>query len=240
MGTLLAWLVHAYTASSVLLGLWAVHAIYAHEFRLTIYLMIMALAIDCTDGLWARRVDVRRRIPWLDGRRLDDICDFFTYVVVPALMMMEAGLLPHPLWVCAPVLASAYGFSQEDAKTPDCFFLGFPSYWNVVAMYLYLLGSSPRVSLAIVLVLSVAVFVPLRYIYPTRSPVLRGLSMSVAVLWAFLFSWAAVQTEPSRAWIWLTLILGPGYYLGLSLVLHLPPVYSAYRPAKMDSRPPRL
>ena len=43
----------------------------------------------------------------------------------------------------APVLASAYGFAQTDAKTDDDFFLGFPSYWNVVAIYLWLLDVSP-------------------------------------------------------------------------------------------------
>jgi phosphatidylcholine synthase len=32
--------------------------------------------------------------------------------------------------------ASAYGFCQLDAKTGDHFFLGFPSYWNILAFYL--------------------------------------------------------------------------------------------------------
>ena len=38
-----------------------------------------------------------------------------------------------------PLLASGYGFSQVNVKTADGFFLGFPSYWNIVAYYLYVL-----------------------------------------------------------------------------------------------------
>ena len=87
---------HLYTASSAVFGVWAVVAIFSHELRLALYLMLLALAIDSTDGALARVVDVRRRIPWIDGRRLDDICDFFNYVLVPACFLVAADLLPHP------------------------------------------------------------------------------------------------------------------------------------------------
>ena len=220
MGTLLAWTVHLYTASSALLGLWAVHAIHEQEFRLASYLMIMAMAIDSTDGLLARRFEVRNRIPWIDGRRLDDICDYFTYVLVPAAMLVEAQLLPHPAWSAVPVLASAYGFSQVDAKTTDGTFLGWPSYWNVVVIYLYLLGASPSTALSVVLLCAAGVFVPIQYIYPSRATVFRGLSMTLSALWAFLFTWYAVQPEPSARGVWLSLALGPGYYLAMSFALH--------------------
>ena len=38
-----------------------------------------------------------------------------------------------------PLLASGYGFCQTAAKTKDHFFTGFPSYWNIVVLYLYVL-----------------------------------------------------------------------------------------------------
>jgi phosphatidylcholine synthase len=220
MGTLLAWAVHLYTASSALVGLWAVSAIYEHEFRLASYLMLVTMAIDATDGMWARRAQVKRRIPSIDGRRLDDICDYFTYVLVPAAMLIEAEMLPHPIWASLPVLASAYGFSQADAKTADDFFLGFPSYWNVVVMYLYLMGASPTTALGILAVLSFAVFVPTRYIYPTRTRTLRSLSMTMMALWGLAFAWFAVRPDPDPRWLLVTLVIGPGYYLALSFFLH--------------------
>ena len=43
-----------------------------------------------------------------------------------------------------------YGFCRTDAKTADHFFTGFPSYWNIVAFYLYVLGWPPAVNAAIV------------------------------------------------------------------------------------------
>jgi phosphatidylcholine synthase len=220
MARWLAWMVHLYTAAGALLGLWALHAVSEHDFRLANLLMMTTMAIDGTDGLLARRLDVGRRVPSIDGRRLDDIVDYFTYVLVPAYMLIEAGLLPHPAWAGLPVLASAYGFSQADAKTEDNYFLGFPSYWNVVVLYLYLLQASPWTALAVVAPLSAAVFWPTRYIYPTKTRALRRTSMVLTGLWAVLLTWQVLQPDPARAALWLSLAIGPGYYLALSFWLH--------------------
>jgi phosphatidylcholine synthase len=223
----LAWLVHLYTGSSAVFGLFGVVACFRGQFRLAMYLMMLTIVIDSTDGALARAVDVRREIPWFDGRRLDDICDYFTYVVLPACFLVAAGMLPHPLWAAVPVLASGYGFSQDKAKTDDFFFLGWPSYWNVAVMYLYLLGSPPSVVLAWVLGLAAAIFVPIKYIYPSRTRVLRPLSLAVLALWVVIFSWLAVRPDPSLVWLYLTLALGPGYYVGLSVLLNVPRVRAA-------------
>jgi phosphatidylcholine synthase len=214
----LAWLVHLYTASSAAFGVWAVVAAFEGRFRLALGLMMLTLVIDSTDGALARALDVRGRIPWFDGRRLDDICDYFTYVIVPACFLIAADRLPHPAWAALPVLASAYGFSRDDAKTPDHFFTGFPSYWNVVAAYLYLLDWSPASCAALLAVLSAGVFVPMRWIYPSRTRPLRALTVAVLSLWTAAFTWLAVQAEPDPVALRWTLF-GPAYYAGLSLVL---------------------
>lgn len=214
----LAWLVHLYTASSAAFGVWAVVAAFEGRFRLALGLMMLTLAIDSTDGALARALEVRRRIPWFDGRRLDDICDYFTYVIVPACFLIAADLLPHPAWAALPVLASAYGFSRDDAKTADHFFTGFPSYWNVVAAYLYLLDWSPAACASVLAVLSAGVFVPMRWIYPSRTRPLRALTVALLSLWTAVFTWLAVQPDPDPIALRWTL-LGPAYYAGLSLVL---------------------
>lgn len=220
MRTLAAWCVHLYTASSAVVGVWALLAIFDHEYRLAIYLLLLALVIDSTDGALARLVNVRGVIPWFDGRRLDDICDFFTYVLVPVCFMIETEMLPNGLWAAFPVIASAYGFSRDDAKTDDHFFIGWPSYWNVVAMYFYLMEVEPTTALWITLLLSAAVFVPLRYIYPSRTPILRPLSLAVLGLWVIGFSWIAVHPNPDPIALRVSLI-GPAYYAGLSLLLNV-------------------
>jgi len=142
MRTLAAWGVHLYTASSAVFGIWAIFAIFQHEYRLAIYLIMLTLVIDSTDGALARWADVRRAIPWFDGALLDNICDYFTYVVVPVCFMVEAGFLPHAAWAAIPVLASAYGFSRNDAKTPDHFFTGWPSYCGRSASWCSACGCS--------------------------------------------------------------------------------------------------
>ena len=43
------------------------------------------------------------------------------------------------------LLSSAVGFARRDAKTADHFFTGFPSYWNIVVVYLLALHTPPAV-----------------------------------------------------------------------------------------------
>jgi phosphatidylcholine synthase len=112
--------------------------------------MLAALAINSVDGTLARAFGVAEVLPGIDGRRLDDLVDYLNYVIVPAVFMVSSDALPGWGWAALPVLASAYGFSQREAKTDDDFFLGFPSYWNVVAIYLWQLDLSPALSAAIV------------------------------------------------------------------------------------------
>ena len=144
-------------------------------------------------------------------------------MIVPAYFMIQAGLLPHALWAAVPVLASAYGFSQDNAKTEDHYFVGFPSYWNVLAIYLYLMQIDPGTALWIVLGLSAAVFVPLRYIYPSRTRFLRPLNVGVLFSWVLVISWIGVRPDPDPVWVRASLA-GPAYYIGLSLLLNIPRV----------------
>ena len=47
--------------------------------------------------------------------------------------------------------------------------MGFPSYWNVVAFYLYFLKLDSWLSLAILVALALLTFVPMRYFYPNAA-----------------------------------------------------------------------
>ncbi len=179
----LAWAVHLLTASGAVVGAVALLAIGAGDFRLSALLMLVALAVDSVDGTLARIVGVERLLPRVDGRRLDDMVDFLNYVIVPAVFMVAAGVLSSYWWAALPILASAYGFSQTEAKTQDDFFLGFPSYWNVVALYLWLFEISPTASAAWVTGLSILVFVPIRYVYPSKLRVLGRTTQIAAALW---------------------------------------------------------
>jgi phosphatidylcholine synthase len=143
-------------------------------------------------------------------------------VFVPVLIAVHAGMVPAALGVpvaSAILLSSAYGFSQVNAKTSDNFFTGFPSYWNIVVLYLFVLGLAPAVNAAVLLALAVLVFVPIGYVYPSRTPTLRTLTLVLGAVWSVLvlvMIWAL--PEPPRPLVAATLVF-PAYYVVLSLVL---------------------
>ncbi len=214
--------VHAYTAAGAVIGLLALLAALAEQARTAFLWLAMAVVIDSSDGALARWARVKQTAPWLDGARMDDIVDYLTYVFVPVVLLYVWGLLPEPggLAVAAcPLVASLYGFARTDAKTADHFFTGFPSYWNIVALYLYLAGSPPWVNAAALLALSLLVFVPMRYIYPSRMPVLRGLTCALGVVWGAMVVALIWQIPQPSQPLLVASAFYPAYYVALSLYL---------------------
>ncbi len=173
MRTLLAWLAHLYTALGLVCAAGIAVLIVRGDdlsFRWAFFLMMVATAIDATDGWFARKARVKEVLPGFDGGTLDNLIDFHTYTSLPLLLLWRAEGLPGAVaWVLVlPLLASGYGFSQVHAKTPDGFFIGFPSYWNIVAFYLYVLHPAVWISASLLLLFSVLTFVPTPYLYASR------------------------------------------------------------------------
>jgi len=216
----LAWGVHLFTASGALAGLLAVLAAARGDLRSAALWMLAAMAIDSVDGTLARAVQVRRVLPGIDGRRLDDVVDFFNYVLAPVIFLVAGGYLVHPGWAVLPVLASAYGFAQAEAKTDDGFFLGFPSYWNVIAIFAWLLEVSAPTCTAFVALFSVLVFVPFKYVYPSYLRVLKRTTAVLTALAAAVTVYAIFDPERGRAFYLPWIALGyVAYYFALSFWL---------------------
>jgi phosphatidylcholine synthase len=217
-----AWGVHAYTASGAVLGFLALAAAAEHRFPDVFRLLALACAIDCTDGTLARAVGVKRVLPYYDGARLDDIVDYVTYVLVPVVTLYHAGCFPaaQAYWIAAaPLLASAYGFCRSDAKTEDHYFRGFPSYWNVVAFYAYALHLSPHATAAWVLTLSLLVFAPLKFLYPSRAPRFRRSSIGLGIIWGVAMVYAVWTVPATPALLLWASLAYPAYYCGVSFWL---------------------
>jgi phosphatidylcholine synthase len=219
-----AWAVHLYTASGAVLALLALDAVAREAYGVAFAWMALAMLIDCTDGTLARRARVKDVLPYFDGSKLDDIVDYLNYVFVPIVLLVQAGLLPDgPLGFAAaalPLLASGYGFCESEAKTLDHFFTGFPSYWNVVALYLFLLGWSPVTNALVLLGFAAAVFVPIRYLYPSRMAMARAPTYALGAVWGVAVFWMLSQfPTPAPALVHATLLY-PAYYVLLSLWVH--------------------
>lgn len=217
-----AWSAHLFTASGVVCVFLAATSIFDHDYRQAFFWMAAQVLIDAVDGTFARRARVKEVLPWFNGAKMDDIIDYGSYVFVPALFVWRALLVPDALmWpvVIAMLVSSLYGFNREDAKTEDHFFTGFPSYWNIAVLYMYLGQWRPEVNAAILLAFVALVFVPFKYVYPSRMPVLALPTNLLAAAWAVLLLWllwtapAHSQTLFQLSWFY------PAYYLGLSVWL---------------------
>lgn len=236
-----AWSVHLFTASGGVFGLLSFYAIYQQQYILAFWLMAGAIIVDSVDGVLARWAQTKTAAARVDGALLDNILDYVNYVTVPAFLLLVAGLLPSG-WAFVGasliMLASAYQFTQPEAKTEDHFFKGFPSYWNLIVFYLFFWQTPPWVNLAIVLILVVLVFVPIKYVYPSRLDYLthnrwlrRGMLL-VTILWGAATA-ALLWIYPQTNFILVALsILYIALYIGLS-------VYRTFRPIEPLPRGPR-
>jgi phosphatidylcholine synthase len=218
-----AWLVHAYTASGAFLAFAAAIATFEDRYRTAFVLLIAATIVDATDGILARRARVKEMTPGFDGARLDDIVDYLTFVFVPMLILYRAGHLPEGWGLAiagAVLLSSAYGFASLDAKTDDNFFTGFPSYWNIVALYVHAARTPPGFNAALLLALVALVFVRIGYVYPSRTPVLQKTTNVLGAIWAALMLVVVYLLPDAPRGLVIASLFFPVYYVALSLSLH--------------------
>jgi phosphatidylcholine synthase len=217
----LAYGVHLFTATGAVWGFLGLLAIFEHNWRMMIIYMIVAMLVDGFDGMLARWADVKKYANGIDGALLDNILDYLNYVVVPALFLVEADILPESLRLlaaCSILLTSAYQFTQSDAKTDDHHFKGFPSYWNVVALYMLIMNLPQWLNFGFLMLFNVMVFIPIKYIYPSRNSYLRQLTLGLTYLYGAIGIWGLLLYPNQPKWIvWVSFIY-VAYYLVLSLI----------------------
>jgi phosphatidylcholine synthase len=215
--------VHLYTASGAVLALLILIAAFQGDAVRALWLMLASLLIDSTDGLLARRLRVSEALPFFDGALLDNIVDYMTYVFAPMVLLWSGEYLPAGtpgvVFAALPLLASSYQFCRVDAKTDDHFFLGFPSYFNVVAFYAIVFEPGSATLASVLVVCSLLVFVPIRYVYPTRTVAFRRLSLALTGLWLISYAAILLQMPEPDALLLGFLILYLFYYFGLSFYL---------------------
>jgi phosphatidylcholine synthase len=212
-----------YTALGLPIAFIATFALFSHDVKTFFVALCLAVFVDATDGTMARRIGVKEVTPSFDGRRLDDIVDFIIFAFLPALALAALGMFPEgwELAAVVPLLASGYGFCQDHAKTEESF-VGFPSYWNIGVLYLYLWQTGPWVNLAFIMGFSALVFVPIHYVYPTRTQFLRPLTVGLGYVWAIVMTVLALNVgEPWTQTVAVYSTLFPIYYFLLSGVHHL-------------------
>ena len=222
-----AYAVHAFTASGVVFAFLAAAEVCspAPDARLVFLYLAIQVLIDAADGPLARLVNVKRYAPRIDGRTIDDLVDYLTYTFVPLLLVWRMGWVPQPagLWVAPAMVASLFGFANRGAKDEaGGFFLGFPSYWNIVALYLGLMNqwAGPWPGGVLVLALAVLTVLPVRFVYPNLAPPpWRWPTLAGGLVWAAMLG-AMLPTYPHvPGWLLAASLVYPAYYTWLSLWL---------------------
>ena len=226
----LAWSVHLFTATGAIWGFLSLLAIFEENWRAAIIWMIIAMFVDGFDGMLARWFHVKEYAKGVDGGLMDNIIDYLNYVVVAAFILIKApNLMPAGFQLVGAfsiLLTSVYQFSQVDAKSDEqsFFFKGFPSVWNFLVIYMMLLGLNPWFNLTILVLCNILVFVPVKYLYPSRNTRLRRLTLVLTYLYGGIGVWGLLQYPSVPQWIvWISLV----YVLYYALLSFFPKLGSA-------------
>lgn len=234
-----AWIVHIFTGSAAFIGLWSLLKIHEHEYIFALWLMAITVVIDAIDGTCARLVHVKSVLPKIDGTLLDNIVDYLNYVITPSFfLLVKPDMLPPNIAlfiVLAMTMTSAYQFCQADAKTPDHFFKGFPCYWNITVFYMFIFNSSMVLNAWILSLLCLLIFVPIKYVYPSRLDYLTESKSLKRIMHTFSMIYGISSTlilweYPSIDTLWLVLSFG---YIIMYLMVSFYRTYSPMILAKI-------
>jgi len=209
---ILAWGVHLFTASGLIPAFLAILAIDRQDWRWAMIWLVVALLIDGLDGTLARRFRVREVLPQMDGKSIDYVIDFATYVIIPAYFFYKAALVPAP-WslICAIVmlLSSGLYYGKSGMVSEDHYFIGFPALWNAAVFYLFFVFDwHESITITTVFALATLHFVPLKFAYPSQQQRLQGLSIVASLLFMLVVG-LFLYLFPAR----------PGWLVALASVL---------------------
>tara|TARA_Y100001970_G_scaffold290610_1_gene424987 strand:+ start:1506 stop:2240 length:735 start_codon:yes stop_codon:yes gene_type:complete len=182
-----AWAVHGFTGSGAVLGFLAIISILNSDAVGAFLWLGLALLIDGIDGTLARKVDVNKQTPNIDGTILDSVIDYLNYVIIPSLMIYWFQMVPLGFEIILPAgifLVSLYTFSNLKMKTEDYYFRGFPAVWNIVVLYFFILGTNLYINVVVIIICLILTFIPIKFVHPLRVKELRNITIFVTVIWS--------------------------------------------------------
>ncbi|HPD91970.1 MAG: CDP-alcohol phosphatidyltransferase family protein [Rhodobacter sp.] len=219
--TFRAYFVHMFTATGAVFSMLAMLAAADAKWSLMFLWLVVAFVVDGIDGPMARKYDVKHKAPIIDGVLLDLIIDYLTYVFIPAFALFQSGLLPGwSGWVAIIVItfASVLYFADTRMKTADNSFSGFPGCWNMLAVVVFATRPEFWVLLGLIVVLSVTMFLRIKFVHPVRTRRWRTLTLPIALIWVAAATWAAWMDFAQPRPVTLALIASSIYLLAAGAV----------------------
>ncbi len=221
METFRAYFVHMFTATGAVFSMLAMLAAAEGKWSLMFLWLVVAFIVDGIDGPMARKYDVKTKAPIIDGVLLDLIIDYLTYVFIPAFALFHSGLLPGWTgWTAIIVItfASVLYFADTRMKTADASFSGFPGCWNMLAVVIFAVRPEFWTILGLIVVLSVTMFLRIKFVHPVRTQRWRFITLPVALIWVALATVAAWMDFQQPQAVTIGLIGTSIYLLGAGAV----------------------
>ena len=192
----LSLLIHLFTGFGIIAGFFSLISVINNDQIKAFLWLGLAFLIDSVDGTLARKFDVKKNLPNIDGKMLDSIIDFFNYVIIPALMIYWFKLVPEEFLILIPsilVFISIFSYANLNVMTNDHFYNGFPAIWNIVVLYFFIFSTSEIANLLILSLLIILKFSPLKCVHPLRVKKFHNISIFFTIIW-FLMSALIILT----------------------------------------------
>lgn len=222
--------VHLFTATGAVFAMLAMLAAADAKWSLMFLWLIVAFFVDGVDGPLARKYDVKTNAARFDGVLLDLIIDYLTYVFIPAFALFKSGLLPGWTgWIAIIIItfASAMYFCDGTMKTKDNSFHGFPGCWNMVVIVLFALSPNFWFILALISLLAISMFLPVKFVHPVRTVRWRAVTLPMAMAWVVFAGWAAWVDFHPQSWAHWGLIVTSIYLATAGLFQQITPASKA-------------
>jgi phosphatidylcholine synthase len=204
---------HAFTATGVLVGMAALVAVLDGSARMAIIWLLVAQLIDGIDGPLARRLLPDEATTKFDGYVLDLVIDFVTCVLVPAAFLWQFRMVNHDrsgmIAIAALLMFSCLWFSRTDQQDDDSWFHGFPAAWNMVVPTLWLLDSSPTVTMVVVASLSILTMTNVQFAHPVRVVQWRIWNMTAISVWVIGVLLGTIWSPQVPALVIALVVIGP-------------------------------
>ena len=222
--------VHLITATGAVFAMLAMLAAADAKWSLMFLWLIVAFFVDGVDGPLARRYDVKNNAARFDGVLLDLIIDYLTYGFIPAFALFKSGLLPGWTgWIAIIIItfASAMYFCDGNMKTKDNSFHGFPGCWNMVVIVLFALSPNFWFILALISLLAISMFLPIKFVHPVRTLRWRAVTLPIAMAWVVFAGWAAWVDFHPQSWAHWGLVITSIYLATAGLFQQITPASKA-------------
>ena len=182
-------LVHFLTGSGIIFSFLALVSVIEGYKLQTFMFLGVALIIDIIDGTLARRYKIDVIFPNIDGKTLDTIIDYINYILIPCIMLYKFNYLPQNFSLIIPIVVLCISlYSYINIKLIDASFsyLGFPSIWNIILLYLEILSFNKWINLLIIIFFVFLKFVPFKVLHPMRFPKLK--KTNITLLFGTIFT----------------------------------------------------